>query len=89
MDGLVIGSTVLYTLPAGPSAGQARPAMVTRIMDAKAGVVSLHVFTDPLYDGQAAADKSGVIFQSSVAKGKDGERGTWNFAPAPAAAQGK
>lgn len=56
MDGLTVGSQVLYVLESGKSKGQIRPAIVVRdwsdahVASYPDGTVNLQVFTDGLND---------------------------------------
>lgn len=58
MDGLTVGSQVLYVLESGKSKGQIRPAIVVRDwsdanIPGSDGMVNMQVFTDGLNDGLA------------------------------------
>lgn len=67
-----IGSNILYVLPAGPSAGAARLAFVTRVLDN--GRVSLTCLPD------AAHDQVGQIYSAiNVAENPSKQPGTWHW----------
>lgn len=84
--GLQLGDSVLYTLPEGPSAGQARPAVCVRAWNATCG--NFLVFVDGGNDIPSGATLRGqagpVVWLGSLCEGPATEAGTWHR---PATAQ--
>lgn len=58
---LIIGDTVQYIIPRGPSKGEKRPALVTRLVDAEKGIVDLYVFFSPVYDGELYSNSPAYV----------------------------
>jgi len=80
MDGLTIGTQVLYVLPTGPSKGQDRPAIVVNDLSSTVGdgVVNLQVFIDGANDAPydpAIKWVTYVSYDNSTNKAP----GTWHF----------
>lgn len=72
-DRLDIGQIVHYVAAADSNEpGRHWPAIVTRVVDATAGVVSLTVFSDRL--------QAGSISRTNMYYSERGEPGTWHFA---------
>jgi len=70
-----IGRIVHFVMPAGPSAGEHRPAIIVHVNDEKPSeksTVSLQVFTEPARDHRA------IFWESNVSQDKDKNRGTWH-----------
>jgi hypothetical protein len=74
-----IGRIVHFVMPAGPSAGEHRPAIIVHVDDEKPteeSRVSLQVFSEPARDHQP-----NTTWQKSVSQdNKTKERGTWHEA---------
>lgn len=72
-----IGANILYVLPSGPQAGEARMGLITRVMDN--GNASITCLPDPAFDGV------GYIFAAyNVPEDPTKQPGTWHW---PTAAQ--
>lgn len=68
---------VAYVLPNGAREGEDRPAVVVRVVDETAGIVSLRIFTDGLPDGEQYGN--GSLTLNQVAYSAEGLRGTWHW----------
>ena len=67
-----IGRIVHYILPGGPSAGEERPAIITRVVEGD--MVALTAFPD------AAHDHVGATFSTPCARHSDNkEPGSWHW----------
>jgi hypothetical protein len=75
-----IGDQVLFVLDTGHSAGESRPAIVTRTFAEKTGMVNLQVLTDALNDFSAGDPGcTGIMWKTAVPYSETGERGTWRY----------
>lgn len=75
-----IGDQVLFVLDTGHSAGEERPAIVTRTFAEKTGMVNLQVLTDALNDFSAGDPGcTGIMWKTAVSYSETGERGTWRY----------
>jgi hypothetical protein len=70
---LIVGDTVQYVIPQGPSKGEKRPALVTTLV--AEGVADLTVFYNPLKDG--AAYSASPVLVPNVKQSENGQRGTF------------
>jgi hypothetical protein len=95
MEGLRVGSDVLYVLDSGRCKGDIRPAKVVRIFEAgyHYGMVNMQVFTDGMNDdfpaivagmqsnGEAVSlhMTTNTIWRTSVHYDESKEPGTWHW----------
>ncbi len=83
MEGLIEGRIVHFVLPAGPHAGEHRPAIVVKIWDKwneKSGVVNLQVFYDGTNDHpHAQSDGPHIYWETSVGYSSEPEARTWHW----------
>lgn len=70
---LIVGDTVQYVVPRGPSKGSIRPALVTHLVDETHA--DLHVFFSPTRDGEMY--NTGLSHVENVPYDPTGERGTF------------
>ena len=80
LESFALGSVVHYVLPAGPTQGEHRPAIVVRVWDAQAGLVDLQVFLDGSNDGRPYTQ--GTEWAVSVPYSEQKEGRTWHFVEA-------
>jgi hypothetical protein len=75
-----LGDQVLFVLDSGHSAGEERPAIVTRTFAEHTGMVNLQVLTDALNDFSAGDPGcTGIMWKTAVPYSEHGERGTWRY----------
>ena len=76
-----VGCIVHYVLPAGPSKGSHRPAVVVHLWPSGeyTGTVQLQVFTDSDEHGNYNDRLPQVMWATSVKHDENGEPGTWHW----------
>lgn len=74
MSAPLIGQVVHYVLPAGPSMGEHRPAVVVR--EWSEDTVNLQVFIDGSNDGYPYTRP--CVWVTNVRRSETGESGTWH-----------
>ena len=84
MEGLTVGRIVHYVLPSGPSKGDHRPAMVTRVWQPGGcieGICQLQVFTDGSNDGLANVEWRTSVrhHEPPIGSGEPHELNTWHW----------
>ncbi len=74
-----VGDLVRYAVAGGRSAGDTRPAIITRVDPRNGNRVTLQVFGAGVHDAGSELDRGGMGYQGVIeaSRGAPGDRGTW------------